>query len=112
MKGQTDTGRLRIPVTIEQSAATVNDMGNEKYTWTTFASLNAAVMPLQAKDRFEQMVVQNRIEVRLRARYYPGITTAMRATVKGKTYRIHSVTNHDERDRWMEILLSRYEGES
>lgn len=104
-------GSLRSVVRIDAYTDTRNSFGEQVKTWAPFAVLRADVMPTAGMEgaRGEQVVVTT--AMRFRARYIPGITTAMRAVHDSVIYNIVSVINVADRSRMMEVFCDRREND-
>ena len=85
-------GNLRHSVTLQRKQQTQNPQtGAMVTTWVTEATVPAAVEPLSAREFIAAQAVQSDVSVRIRVRYRPGITSAMRLLHDGKVYNITGV---------------------
>ena len=85
-------GNLRHRVTLQRKQQTQNPQtGAMVTTWVTEATVPAAVEPLSAREFIAAQAVQSDVSVRIRVRYRPGITSAMRLLHDGKVYGITGV---------------------
>ena len=85
-------GNLRHRVTLQRKQQTQNPQtGAMVTTWVTEATVPAAVEPLSAREFIAAQAVQSDVSVRIRVRYRPGITSAMRLLHDGKVYNITGV---------------------
>lgn len=111
-------GDLRHRVTIQQNTPTANAFGERVDSWVSFATVWAAVEPISSdsggggNERWLQQVAAEVAEAttRIRLRYQPGITTAMRATHRGNIYDFEAVINRETRDREIWLLCKTVDG--
>lgn len=104
------TGDLRQRVTIEQKTAFQDANGEEQITWTTWATVYAAVEPLSGREYLAAGTQQAAIDTRIRVRYRPGITTdTMRVAHGSDVYDIESVIHVQERNREVQLMCRRQE---
>lgn len=86
------SGTLRHRCTLQRKQQTQNPQtGAMVTTWVTEATVWAAVEPLSAREFIAAQAVQSDVSVRIRVRYRPGITSAMRLLHDGKVYNITGV---------------------
>lgn len=105
-------GDLRHRVVIEQNTPTAGDTGERTDSWSTFATVWAAVEPMAGNERWLREVAAEVAEAttRIRLRYQAGLTTAMRATHRGNVYDIEAVINRWTRDREIWLLCKETAG--
>lgn len=85
-------GNLRHRIALQRKQQTQNPQtGAMVTTWVTEATVPAAVEPLSAREFIAAQAVQSDVSVRIRVRYRPGITSAMRLLHDGKVYNITGV---------------------
>jgi len=99
-------GQLRHRVTIEQVTETQDSYGGVTETWSTLATVWAAIEPITGREKFasggDVRFAEN--EVQIRMRYRSDVTPKMRLTDDGGTvYNIRAVLNRWGVDR--ELLL-------
>lgn len=100
------SGRLRHRVTIERRTTTTDAHGDQLDTWTTMATVWAAIEPLNGREYFAASGEASEVTARIRLRYQSelaGMTTADRVTHNGVNYDIRSVINPEQRG--MELVL-------
>jgi SPP1 family predicted phage head-tail adaptor len=83
-----NAGKLRHVITYQAKTVTTDAYGGPVETWTTFATVRAAVAPLIGKDLVASMAAQSTAEMRINHRFVTGITSAMRIVWNGATYEI------------------------
>jgi SPP1 family predicted phage head-tail adaptor len=88
-------GDMWTRITIEQASSTKNEVGEAVLSWTTFATVWAAVDSLSAREteRFAETV--GFMTHRVRIRYLAGITTAMRIQYRSRTLEIGQIMEKD-----------------
>jgi SPP1 family predicted phage head-tail adaptor len=96
-------GDMWTRITIEQATSTKNEVGEAVLSWSTFATVWAAVDSLSAREteRFAETV--GFMTHRMKIRYLSGVTTAMRIQYRNRTLEIGQVL---ERDRlWHQEII-------
>jgi SPP1 family predicted phage head-tail adaptor len=97
-------GNLRHRITI-QSATTAQDAyGEPVRLWTTFATLWAAVEPLQGREYFVGQQMQSEVSTRIRVRDYPGITPLMRVYWDSRYFQIESIITDPTNRRELHLM--------
>lgn len=97
-------GRLRKRIIIEERAATQDAAGQPVGAWTTFWACSADVQPLSGRELLAAQAVESAVSHRVRLRYTPGITAAMRINLGGgRLLNILAVRIRDERNRELEL---------
>jgi SPP1 family predicted phage head-tail adaptor len=96
-------GDMWTRVTIEQATPTNNAMGEPVLSWSSFATVWAAVDSLSAREteRFAETVgfMTHRVQIR----YLPGLTSAMRIKYRDRILEIGQIL---ERDRlWYQEII-------
>jgi len=71
-------GHLDKRVAIEQNTPTTNDIGETVASWSTLATVWASIEPLTGREVLQAQQVQAESTVRIRIRYYSGLTAAHR----------------------------------
>jgi SPP1 family predicted phage head-tail adaptor len=104
MKPQIEAGKLRSEVTIQALIGTQDSTGQETQTWNIVATIRASIEPLTGREVVTAQQVYGSVNVKIRARYYPGITPKMRATCGTHVYDIQDVINVAERNREMLLM--------
>jgi SPP1 family predicted phage head-tail adaptor len=100
------TGDLRERVTLQSATSTADDYGGRAKTWSTWATVQAAVRPLGAREQLAAAAIGSHgayeLEIYTRAGVTPGMRalwTPFRASA-AKTLEIHGVQPHPtNRDR-------------
>lgn len=103
-------GTLRHRVTIQQNTPTQDAFGEPIESWSTYATVWAAVEPLTGNERFVPVgaQVQATVSTRIRIRYRDGVTNQMRVLWGSRIYRIEAVLNLEERDREIHLLCEEW----
>ena len=102
-------GDLRHRITIQQLAEGENDMGDIVQVWTDFATVWASVEPLTGREYLSAQQVSAETSGRIRMRYRAGVMATMRVLFGGRTYRILSVINPEERNIELELMTKVWE---
>jgi SPP1 family predicted phage head-tail adaptor len=97
-------GTLRQRLVLQQLAEAQNSRGEPIATPATFATVWAAIEPLQGRELFAAQQVFAEVTTRIRMRYRAGITPKMRATWNGLTFDILAVLNLESANRELELL--------
>lgn len=99
-------GKLRHRITIESPADTQGaTFGEAKLTWSTFASVWAAVEPIGGKELLRADHVAGGLTHRVSLRYIAGVTAKMRINFNGRHLNIAAPPiNKDERNIELELL--------
>jgi len=105
------SGDLKKVISIERHSSTSDGMGGVTEAWTDIISgtstatpIFAAVWPVSAKEHIQAMQEQTVISHRIRVRYRPGVSTAMRIKYGTKLFNITSVVNVGSENRMLDIL--------
>lgn len=102
-------GDLRHRIIIQQLAEAENDMGDIVQVWTDFATVRASVEPLTGREYLSAQQVTSETSGRIRMRYKAGVMATMRVLFGGRTYRILSVINPEERNIELELMTKVWE---
>lgn len=95
-------GTLRHRVTIQETTETRDGAGGVINTWSTVATVWAAVEPLRGREFIEARATQAQVDTRIRIRYQASLslTPKMRVTWGSRVYDIQAVielrTEHRE----------------
>ena len=105
-------GELRHRITIQQNAPTVNDYGERADNWVTLMTVWAAIEPMAGNERWLKEVEADvaMTTTRIRMRYYPGVSAAMRVKHGETIYEVTAVINLKERDREMWLMATEISG--
>lgn len=98
-------GELTEPITIEQSTATQNEVGETTLTWSTFATVRAKVESLAGREaeRYAEVVGFSGHKVTIRR--LPNITSAMRVIYRARTLEIGAISEFD-RVWYLELICT------
>ena len=102
-------GRMNKRIIIQQEV--VGNPPQDAYgvpntTWGTFATVWAAVEPLQGREFWAQQQVQSEITTRVRIRYLAGVTSKMRILYGSRILNIKSPIDPKERHAEMQLMCS------
>ena len=84
-------GVLNQQVRLEVQTTVQDDYGQPLNEWLPVATLWAAVEPLQGREYIAASMLTSAVEARIRLRYRPGVTAAMRVIHGQDTYGIQAV---------------------
>ena len=96
-------GDLRRRVTLEQPATTADGMGGVSTTWTTLATVWAAVAPKGGTEKLHADQLTSTITYDVTIRYRKDVDASMRVGYEGRTLRILGVIDQDERHRFLTL---------
>ena len=99
-------GNMRHRVTIEQK--TIDNSGIDPIeTWTKFATVWAAIEPLKGTEKWIDgaKLISNDVTGRIKIRYLPGVTPAMRVKYGTRIYEILAVINISERNEEINLMV-------
>lgn len=99
-------GKLRHRVQIQQHVQGYDEAGQPIQEWQTVANVWAAVEPLRGRELLAAMALTNETTTRIRIRYHPGITGAMRVLFDGTAYNITSVIEVETRRREIQLICT------
>jgi len=96
--------RLRHTVTIEQKSTGRDSYGQPTTTWTTFATVRAAVEPLRGREFFSADQFNSEVTARIRIRYLSGVTAAMRVSFESRLYNIKAIIDPEEKHDELQLM--------
>ena len=96
-----DPGRLRHRVILSAPVATPDGARGETVTWDAVAAVWAAVEPVAAAERRVGDHLIAAVSHRLILRWRSDVTGGMRATHRGRNFRIVAAIDPDERRRFL-----------
>lgn len=102
-------GALNKRITIQEKAPTTqNQYGEEVPSWSTVATVWAAIEPLKGREYLEGKQAAAEVSTRIRIRYQPGITItpAMRIQAGSTIYGILDVINPSSADRELQMMCT------
>lgn len=102
-------GQLRRRITIQQPVEVTDQYGTPAIQWQEFATVWAAVEPIRGREYILLKNTNSELTVRIRIRYLPGVTNAMRVVYDDRVFNIESVIDVDERHKEMHLMCA--EGE-
>lgn len=106
-------GQLRHPVELQKFINVQDELGNQIEEWTTVATVWAAVEPVSGKEYWEARMLQAETTVKVTLRYRPGLNPVeYRLVFRGEIYEIESIINLEGRDRLLQLMCKKKEGQS
>ena len=106
-RGKVDLGSLRHRLVIQAGQAASDGGGGQSDPWADpviVATVWGKVEPLTGAERLRAMQIEDRLSHRIVIRHRPGITPAMRIVFGSRVFNIRAAINHEERDRFLELL--------
>ena len=100
------SGDLRHRITVQVKSLVTDNIGGWSETWSTFATVSAAIWPVSAKERISGQQLAGEVTHRVRIRYLAGVIPSMRISFSGRTLQIISVINMEERGIQLDLLCS------
>lgn len=104
-------GTARTQIVIQQRADTQNSSGELIPSWTTFATLSAAIVPLQGRELEAAQQVLATVSHRMDMRYLPGVLPSMRISYSGRYFDIGAVLNVKELNRELQLYCTERVGQ-
>ena len=92
-----DPGKLRERVTVQQSSAARNSLGEAVLSWSDFATVWASVEGVSAREALAAGQQDTTITHRVRLRYLSGLTQRDRFSWRSRTLNIVSLLEYDNR---------------
>jgi len=99
-------GRLRHRVNLQRKRITRDAYGEEAIEWTTYATVWAAIEPLQGQERFGAQQVKATTSHRVIIRYVKGVKAEDRVLYGSRALEINQVLNPDERNQQLTLICS------
>ena len=88
-----------------QSAAKVSDcMGGSTLTYSTSATVAAAIWPVSAKEMVAANAPSMTITHKIRIRYLSTVKASWRVKYGSRYFDIISIVNPNEDDRWLDLI--------
>jgi SPP1 family predicted phage head-tail adaptor len=97
-------GDLRHRVIIEQATVTADAAGNRTETWSTLATVWAALEPLTGRQFVEAFRTNAELTHRVRVRYRSDVIASMRVTEGSRHYAIVAVLDQGGRREEMHLM--------
>ena len=92
-----DAGKLRERVTVQIASGTTNALGETVLAWSNSTAVWASVEGVSAREALTNGQQETTVTHRLRLRYLPGLTQAMRFSWRSRTLEIVSLLEHGNR---------------
>lgn len=102
-------GELRHRVSLQSPGGSRDALGERTTSWTTVATRWAKVEPFTARELFAAGQAQSEVSQRVWVRHDAAIAAldaSWRVLFGSRVLVIDGVRNHEERDRWLELLCS------
>lgn len=98
--------QLRHQITIQSRSTSQDATGGQVDTWSTVATVWAAIEPLQGREFFAAQQVQAETSVRIRMRYLAGVLPSMRVVFDSTIYDIKDVIDPEMKHRELHLMCS------
>lgn len=102
--GPVNPGDLRHQIVIQSKDLRQDSFGAETPTWSTFATVWAAVEPLRGREYLEAKHLQAEVDVRFRIRYRDGLLPSMRISYDGRLFDIMDIIHVKEHNRELQLM--------
>jgi len=96
-------GEMRQRIALQVKTITKSE-GIPLESWTTVATVWAAVADISGKEYFQAQAVQSEVTTRIKIRYKTGITPSMRVLYGSRVFHILSVIDKGEWHRLIELM--------
>ena len=100
-----DAGKLRERVTVQIASGTTNALGETVLAWGNSTAVWASVEGVSARESLAAGQQEVSITHRVRLRYLPGLTQAMRFAWRSRTLEIVSLLEHGNRSEHEAICV-------
>ena len=92
-----NTGQLDKKAVIQQPVEARNSLGEYTLTWSDWATLYIAILPLSGVESINALAVEATVTHRIRMRYTNGLQPKFRIISEGRTFEIISVLEKGRR---------------
>ncbi len=99
-------GRLRHRIELQSATETRNEYGEATASWSTYATVWAAVEPLRGAERYSAQQAQAEEITRVVIRFRDDVSPKHRVKYGGRYLYINSVINPRERSRTLELMCT------
>jgi len=103
MKKRDLMGEMRQRIALQTKTITKSE-GIPLESWTTVATVWAAIADISGKEYLQAATVQSEVTTRIKIRYRTGTTPSMRVLYGSRVFHILSVIDKDERHRVIELM--------
>ena len=98
-------GKLRHRITLQEYREILDQYGTPiDQGWQDVATVWASVEPIQGREYIQLQNTQSGLTTRIRIRYRPGITPAMRVLYGTRVFDIQSVIDFEERHIELQLM--------
>lgn len=96
-------GKLQHYIDIQTPTNSADGLGNYTKDWENVASVWASIGGITAKTRSSEKEGQ-KLTHSIAIRYFPGVSTDMRILYGSRIFKIQTVINEREENRWLYLL--------
>ena len=103
-------GRLRDRVIFQRETETADNAGGYASSWADYLTVWASFMPERGQERIETDRVNASFSGKLHIRSSSesrAVTESDRVSINGELYNIRSISNPDQRNRMLEMVVER-----
>lgn len=94
---------LRHRVEILEHTVTRDAIGGQSTTWSTCATVWAAIEPMSTRERWARHDMNASADFKITIRYLAAVRSAMRIAYDGRTFEIRGVKDPTMKKRWLEL---------
>jgi len=106
-------GKLRHRVTLQEYKEVLDQYGTPiDQGWQDVATIWASIEPIQGREYVLLQNTQSELTTRIRIRYRPEITPAMRVLYGTRVFNIQSVIDPEERHRELQLMCNEKVGDT
>lgn len=99
-------GQMRERVTLQQENSVSDGQGGKVLAWAEVATFWARVEPVRGGEQLAAMRLEASQEYRVTIRQRTGVTAGMRLVWGTKNLNIRTLTNPDERGRFLQLICT------
>jgi len=96
--------RLELQLNSEETESYTDSLGGLTTTWATASTVWGSIEPLSGRELFSAQQAQSDTDMRIRIRYYSGLTTFYRIKYGTRYFQILSIANISENNEEMLLL--------
>lgn len=97
-------GKLRHRVILQAEGETADAGGGFIRTWSNVVTVWARVEPLRGGEQIAAMQLEDTVTHRVTMRHRTGVTSKSRLLHRGRALSVRSVTDPEERNRFLVLL--------
>jgi SPP1 family predicted phage head-tail adaptor len=98
-------GKMRHRIELQQPLAVKDAGGGLTITWQSVEEVDGQVKPVSAREMMHAMGINNPVTHRVKLRYRADLKPDWRLVYDGRTFKIASNPDPDERKRYLELMV-------